>query len=64
MGISSNVDGKDIKLYSKEEIKDAGEMEFNRAHMYIFYPIKKQMSIAMGEHKFCRTGLEKENETP
>ena len=64
MGISSSADGKDLELYTKEEVKSSPEFNFNRAHFYLFYPVKRQMSVAMGEHKFNRTGLDKEYEQP
>lgn len=65
MGISSNVEGKDLKLYSKEElVSKKKDFEFNKATFYMFYPIRKQISIGMGEKKFNRLGESKESDLP
>jgi len=64
MGISSKVTGEDLELYTKEEVKSSPDFNFNRAHFYLFYPVKRQMAVAMGENKFNRTGLPKESEQP
>ncbi len=65
LGISQTSDGKDIKLYSKETLKEAeGVTKFNSAHFYVFYPIKKQMVIGMGESKRSRMGVFSASDIP
>lgn len=42
LGISQKSDGKDMKYYSKEELKaNNGITDFNFSHFYVFYPLKK-----------------------
>ena len=65
MGISSTADGKDKDLYTKEDLKKLdNSLNFNRSHFYTFYPVKKQMVVAMGEEKKHRTSMAGAIETP
>ena len=46
-----------MKLYNKETFKESeGITKFNSAHFYVFYPVKKQLVITMGENKRNRCG--------
>jgi hypothetical protein len=57
VGLSQTKDGKDMKLYNKETFKESeGITKFNSAHFYVFYPVKKQLVISMGENKRNRCG--------
>ena len=65
LGIANNLEGKDMHLYTKADIKkNEGKLSFNMSHFYTFYPVKKQMVVAFGEEKNKRTGLEKTPDEP
>ncbi len=52
LGISQTGDGKNVKLYSKEDFKGEGaNVQFDSAHFFVYYPVKQQMVIGMGENK-------------
>ena len=54
-----------MDLYTKEDFKKLeNTLNFNRAHFYTFYPVKRQMIVAMGEEKRHRTGMSGQLETP
>jgi hypothetical protein len=50
LGLSQKSDGEDMKYYTKEELKaNDGVIDLNFSHFYVFYPLKKQLLLAMGE---------------
>lgn len=52
VGISQTKDGKDMQLFTKETLKEnEGIKKFNSSHFYVFYPVKKQVVISMGDNK-------------
>jgi hypothetical protein len=57
VGISSTSDGKDMELYSKEQLLEKEAItKLNSSNFYVFYPVRKQMIICMGESKRSRLG--------
>lgn len=52
MGISPTEDGQDMKYYTKEIFKkDDGVTKMNSSDFFVFYPIRKQCVVGMGENK-------------
>jgi hypothetical protein len=65
VGISQTKDGKDMELCSKENLKEnEGIKKFNSSHFYVFYPVKKQIVISMGDNKRNRLTNQSSSDIP
>lgn len=52
VGISATADGKDMKLYTKEQLKEnSGILKLNSSDFFVFYPVRRQMIVAFGENR-------------
>ena len=52
VGVSSTADGKDMKLLTKDNLKENnGITQLNSSDFFVFYPLKKQIVLGMGNNK-------------
>ena len=63
VGISPTGDGKNVKLYPIEEFKDK-LFYWNSANFFVYYPVKRQMIISMGENKRDRMTNQSAKDAP
>jgi hypothetical protein len=52
VGVSSTADGKDMKLLTKDNLKENnGITQLNSSDFFVFYPLKKQIVLGMGDNR-------------
>ena len=52
VGISSTSDGKDMELYSKEQLLEKEAItKINSSNFYVFYPVRKHLKTVVSSQK-------------